>query len=396
MRIASVCRVLPTPADPTAGTFVFNRVKAMSRLAQVHAIQPVPYFPGIRPLPEWMKTASGATDGLEIERVPMLYVPGLLKAYDGRWLARSISSALRGLVHQRGIDLVDAHFGYPDGVGSCIAARRLDLPVFITVRGMEVDALRHKAIGPQLTSALRQAAGCICVSHSLRDVLASHGVSPEGVLVAPNAVDRSVFRPGNRLAARDQLQLSPDQRLIASIGHLVSGKRHDVLIRAMAQLHAAMPEARLVIIGAPAYDPHCPAALRRLTHELGLADVVQFAGRVHPARVPLWLQAADAFALATEREGCCNAVLEALACGLPVVTTPAGDNPYFVKDDINGRIVPIGDPAAMAEALSRVLGTSWDAEAISTSLPVAGWDSVARQVLSFFSRRLGRNSKDGL
>jgi glycosyltransferase involved in cell wall biosynthesis len=75
------------------------------------------------------------------------------------------------------------------------------------------------------------------------------------------------------------------------------------------------------------------------------------------------------FALATSREGCCNAILEALAAGRPVVTTPAGDNAHFVRDGVNGCIVPIDDAAATAAALERTLSRpDWDAEAISAVL----------------------------
>jgi glycosyltransferase involved in cell wall biosynthesis len=360
----------------------------MAGQTEVHAIQPVPYFPGVRPLPAWARTAEHAVEGLLIRHAPMFYVPAVLKSLDGFWLSRSVTPVIRRLMLDRSIDLIDAHFGYPDGVGCFTAARRLGVPVFVTVRGMEVDALRNPALASQLLPALQQANGCICVSHSLRDVLATYGVNPETMAVIPNAVDRAKFRPGNRAAARETLGLTRDRRYVISIGHLVSGKRHDILIRALAQIRRQSRDAELIIIGGAAYDPTCPAYLRRLAEESGVGAAVRFAGRIPPAEIATWLQAADLFALGTEREGCCNAVLEALACGLPVVTTPAGDNPYFVKDGINGWIVPVGDAAAMAQAIARTLDSSWDATAISASLRVENWDSVARQVLAYFAARL--------
>ena len=103
-----------------------------------------------------------------------------------------------------------------------------------------------------------------------------------------------------------------------------------------------------------------------------------------------WLRAADVFALATEREGCCNAVLEALAVGVPVVTTPAGDNPHFVKDGQNGYIVPVDDVPATAAALDRAVSTAqWDRQSISRNLAVGNWGNVAGQVLEYFAARRG-------
>lgn len=144
----------------------------------------------------------------------------------------------------------------------------------------------------------------------------------------------------------------------------------------------------LAIIGGEAYDATCPRDLEVIAAKAGVAASVRFVGKVHPGQVADWLRAADAFALATEREGCCNSVLEAVATGIPVVTTPAGDNPYFVTDDTNGQLVPIGDVEATAVALRRVLDRPWDAEAISRGLAVGDWDSVARRVLGFFAERI--------
>lgn len=383
MRIASVCRVLPSPDQPAAGAFVLRRLAAMADRADLQVIQPVPYLPILRPLPSWAREASHTAGGMTIAHAPMMYLPGALKSLDGRWLERSVYSKLAALHQARSIDAIDAHFGYPDGVGCVRAAKRLDIPVFVTLRGMEVDALRTRGIRSQLVRALRDANGCIAVSHSLRDLAVDVGVDPQDILVAPNAVDRAVFRPGDQAAARQQLGLPPDAPLIVSVGHLIAGKGHSVLIRALAALRKTRPSARLAIIGGPAYEPDHPRVLAEIARETGLQEATLFVGAVKPDAVALWLQAADVFALATEREGCCNSVLEALAVGLPVVTTPAGDNPRFVQDGVNGQLVGIGDIDGTAAALDSVLGRVWDQVGISRALAVGDWSDVAGQVLRF-------------
>jgi glycosyltransferase involved in cell wall biosynthesis len=389
LRILSVCRTLPQPGAPGAGIFVFNRLQAMARQSDLHVLQPVPTFPLLKPVPDWARQPRRVVDGLTIAHAPMFYLPRYGKSLDGFWLHRTVMRRLKDLHAENRVDLVDAHFGYPDGVGCVRAARTLGIPVFVTIRGLEAERVRLRSVGSQLVSALNAATGCISVSHALRQTMIDHGVNGANIEVIPNAVDRVMFQPAPRSAARARLGLSPGRRLIVSVGHLIRGKRHDVLIRALARLVRSHPGLDLAIVGGADYEADTPARLKSLVEELGLGERVRFLGAVPPGTVANWLQAADVFALATAREGCCNAILEALATGVPVVTTPVGDNPYYVKEGINGLLAPVGDTEALSEALHRCLELPWHADAISRSLAVGTWNQVASSVLTAFQGRLG-------
>jgi glycosyltransferase involved in cell wall biosynthesis len=256
------------------------------------------------------------------------------------------------------------------------------------VRGLETDVVEDRSSGPQLVEALNDATGVISVSHSLRDLLVTRGVRPGQFRVIPNAVDRQRFRPGDRLEARARLRLPAEVPLVVCVGNLIELKRHHVLIEAFARLRARLPTAELAIVGGGEAEPAYELRLRRLAETAGLRGAVRFVGRIPSAEVACWLQAADVFALATSREGCCNSILEALASGRPVVTTPAGDNAHFVRDGVNGYVVPIDDAPATAAALERALSrTDWDSAGISHGLEVGGWEDVAGEVLAFFRER---------
>lgn len=388
LSIASVCRTLPTPVTPGAGVFVLRRLAAMAEASDIRILQPVPCVPPLRRLPGWAQAPSHEAQGQAIHHAPMFYLPGVMKSLDSRWLARSILPRLREWHRLRPIDLIDAHFGYPDGVGCVRAARRLGIPAFVTIRGFEAERVEVPGIGTQIIGALTAAKGCISVSHSLRDKMVEHGVPPERIVVIPNAIDRDIFHPGAKLAARRVLSLPADDSLIVSVGHLVSLKRHDVVLRAIARLRSRGHNVRLAIVGGADYEPECPTALHRLAEDLGIAGQVRFVGAVEPANVADWLRAADVFALGTRREGCCNAILEALATGTPVVTTPVGDNPHFVRDGENGALVPVGDDEAMAHAIELALGREWDHGMISARLEIGGWSAVGRAVLDYIGDRL--------
>ena len=392
LRILSVCRTLPEPQAPGAGIFVFNRLKAMSAYASVRVMQPVPHFPAVRPLPTWALAGSRDWEGVRIHHEPMFYVPGVAKTLDGFWLSRSVRRHLSRDPSST-CDLVDAHFGYPDGVGCVRAAQQRNIPVFVTIRGLEADRMREPRIGGQIIDSLNAATGCISVSHSLRKVMIDHGVAGERIAVIPNAVDRTIFHPGDRREARHQLGLETDRRMVLSVGYLIRRKRHDVLLRAFALLADTNPDVDLVIVGDEGHEPDTPAQLRALVRSLGILDRVRFVGGVAPSIVATWMRAADVFGLATAREGCCNAVLESLATGLPVVTTPVGDNPYYVHAGCNGIVSPVDDAPALAGALESALATSWDSAAISSGLDVGTWNNVAERVLGEFSRRLAIGGK---
>jgi glycosyltransferase involved in cell wall biosynthesis len=266
-------------------------------------------------------------------------------------------------------------------------ARKLGAAVFITLRGLEVDLIEKEASRRPLVEAINLADGCICVSHYLRRTLAEAGADPACMTVIHNAVDRAVFRPGDRQRARLELGVDVRQPLIVSVGRLVSGKRHHVLLESFARLRASCPSAMLCIIGGPSFESTYPDRLKQMARELGGDGAVRIAGALPALDVVRWLQAADVFALGTEREGCCNAVLEALAVGVPVVTTPVGDNQFFVQDDRNGYLVPVDDVLALEVALARAIRRNWDQQSISSGLDVGDWSRVASRVVDYFVDR---------
>ncbi len=387
--IASVCRTLPTPDDPAYGVFVARRLAAVSGVSRVSVLQPVPYCPLVRPKPHWSRSEKHVAEGVDIHHAPMFYLPKVLKHLDGYWLYRSVIEPLAALKQEEKLDIIDAHFAYPDGAGCLRAARVLDVPVVMTLRGVEEEQLQVPAIARQVRSALASVDGCICVSHSLQRLAIAAGANENQTRVIHNAVNRGVFRPGDQKAARYGLPVTDDDAVVVSVGNLLSVKRHDVLIRAFALLRRRIDRARLVIVGGAMHEPETPTTLRKLCEELGIAESVSFVGRASESEVATWLKAADVFALASRREGCCNAILEALASGLPVVATAVGDNPWFIRDGENGYLVPVGDYSAFGDALRTTIEReNWDGDRISSMLPVGDWDSVAGNVLEFLTERI--------
>ena len=187
----------------------------------------------------------------------------------------------------------------------------------------------------------------VCVSPQVADfVVQEVGIPRHKILVIPNGIDLRDFEhlPGKH-QARAMLGLSSDWMLVGTVARLNSVKRLDVLLQAMSSLR----DVYAVIVG----DGSERAQLEAMSERSGLAGRVHFAGQQD--EVQTWLAALDVFVLSSDWEGMPNALLEAMAAGLPVVATAVGGTPEVVVDGVTGLLVPPRAPAALAEAIGCLL-----------------------------------------
>ena len=360
----------PNEKQPQLGLFVRERMFRVAQRVPACFVAPVPWFP-LQPLvgryrPYFRPTPARVEQqgGHEVHHPRFLSVPGVLKRADGFLLAASTLATVRRLVKQHGVTLIDAHFGYPDGYAATLLGRWLKLPVTVTIRGNEEVLARNPALRPLLASGLRRALRVFSVSDSLRTLALDLGVEDGKAITVSNGVDLDTFQPIPRTDARRELGIPLSAPVLVSVGGLVEGKGFHRVIAALPPLRAALPELVYLIAGGPTpigdWRPH----LERQTRELGLEGVVRFLGPVPPERLKWVLSAADVFVLATAREGWANVFLEAMACGLPVVTTRVGGNAEVVRSGDLGILVPFGEQDALANALREALTRHWDRGAI--------------------------------
>ncbi len=205
--------------------------------------------------------------------------------------------------------------------------------------------------------ALRRAAAFVALSSAIEEELRAGGVPPSRIHRIPNAVDLERFRPADaaeKREARASLELAADAPVVVYTGRLVRYKGLPVLLRAWAEVRRAHPRALLVLVGSEGADLHgCEAELRRTVAERALEESVRFTGAVED--VSPYLRAADAFAFPTEDEAFGISLLEAMASGLPAVTTPVGGVPDVVTDGKDALLVPPAQAEPLAAALSRLL-----------------------------------------
>ena len=190
----------------------------------------------------------------------------------------------------------------------------------------------------------------ICVSQAVADFAAQTiGIAPDKLVVIPNGVPLADFAPGERAPARARLGLPASAFVVGMVGRLEPVKGVPDLLAAFARLPSRHPETLLLLVGAGSQQ----RPLESLARRRGLGQRVRFLG--HREDVAALLPALDLLALSSHWEGMPNAVLEAMAAGLPVVATAVGGAPEVVVDGVTGLLVPPRDPQALAQAIAGLL-----------------------------------------
>ena len=393
-KILSLSSVYPNLSEPGAGLFIRARLEHMAAAADVKVVAPILCLDDV----------GRNGNKTNRARVPRYCQSGPLEVYHPRWLYVPGTGVLTALLlaleliwpvwrlrKRFPFQLLDAHFGFPEGIAAALLAGVLRLPFMVTLRGSELLHARYRWRRMGMRWALRRASRVLTVSEQLRIFALELGVDPGRVKTIPNGIDRARFHPREQEVSRARYGLPTATPIILAAGHLIELKGHHHLIRAMKQLLAGGSHVLLLIAGGvpgrgvSSYE----AELRALTAELRLQEAVRFLGPVSPDTLAELMSAADVFCLASSREGWPNVVNEALGCGTPVVATHVGAIPELIPSARYGFVVPVGDPAALAGAVKLALATPWDRRAIAAWGQTRGWEEVAEEVLEQVQQILG-------
>ena len=278
-------------------------------------------------------------------------------------------------------DVIDAHFGHPEGVAAALLATVFGCPFTVTLRGHETVHGLYRWRGQAMRWALRRAARVIAVSERLRQFAIAAGVPTERTVTISNGVDATLFHPRERGPLRQRLGMRPGVTAFVSAGHLIEGKGHHFVVEALADLRARGVNAELWVVGGLGPGGDYEREIHEVVKQRQLTKVVHFCGHVSPRELSGYMAAADVFCLASLREGCPNVVNEALACGTPVVASDVGAIPEMLTDQAYGIVVPPGDIAALKTALGRAMETQWDRAHIAAWGQARSWKQVATEAV---------------
>jgi glycosyltransferase involved in cell wall biosynthesis len=383
LRIAVVTRYFPSSAEPWQGRSAYQTLRVLARQADVRV-----FFPNAR-YPSWLRPRSRSYDLLDPSYSPpdvkVSYhdypaLPLFSRAFNGQMAARVLLPHVRKFAP----DLIFSFFLYPEGYAALQIGKALSVPVVAKGIGSDINRSHDPISAMHTRTVLREADFIATVSSGLRTRAIAMGASPEKTRAILNGCDLSVFHTRDGLEARKSLGIDPTAEAVVYIGRMDVKKGLRELVEAAASLHPQRPNLHVYLVGEGPDRPLIESAIQ--TRNAG--SYIHARPGCAPDDVAVWMAAADLVTLPSYMEGCPNVVLEAQACGRPVVATNVGGIPEIMNGEC-GRLVPPRDPAALARALATVLDKSWDAAAISAQRR-RSWSAVAAELLEIFESLTSR------
>lgn len=377
LKIAVVTRYFPSSVEPWQGRSAYQTLRVIACQADVQVFYPNARYPSmLRPrsrIYEKLDASWSPTD-VKSSYYDFPSLPLVSRPLNG-WMA---ARALLPHVRRFAPDVIFGCFLYPDGYAALKIGRALSVPTVAMSIGSDINNIGD-ALSARLTRAvLRESDFLVTVSSDLREKGVRMGASQQRSRTIVNGCDLTVFHARDRQEARRELGVDPGAEAVVYIGRMDLKKGLSELVEAAASLHSARPNLKVYLVGEGPDRSIIKSAI----------DARDAAGyiRALPAcdfdKVAMWMAAADLVTLPSYMEGCPNVVLEAQACGRPVVATNVGGIPEIMST-ASGCLVPPRDAAALAEAIGSVLDQCWDANAISAQRS-RSWNTVADELLAVF------------
>lgn len=355
-KVLYLSRNYPNAAMPRLGLWVEGLVRHARGKWDAQVVAPVPYCPPLPFLSEnytRFRKVPGNSRTVDIPVVhPRIPTPpgGRMRMLEGNLCLASIASSVGRLRRDFPFDLIHAHFTYPDGWVAAKLGERYGVPVVITEHASwQAWSSREPKILARARWAMEHCAAHVSVGSALREEMSETAAGTGNFVRIPNGIDDTVFT----LPSAD-VEKKRDQVLF--VGAIRPVKGLDILLHAFAAMVREGRVERLFVVGEVFFAAYrkAYAEARALAHELGLEDRVTFCGGVDHAEVARLMQESAVLVAPSRRETLGMVLVEALACGTPVVATACGGPSDIVTPDV-GKLVPVEDADALARAITSVL-----------------------------------------
>jgi len=394
MKVLLVSDVYARPDRAISATFFHRQALEVTRLGvEVRVLCPLPAFPGPSGIGRIGPSAAVRydLDGIAVTRVaypkPLPFGPAA--RLGGYLLERTLRRQIAVIRQGFDFDLIHGIRLFPIVSSLLPIAAEVGRPLLGLAIGSDVHThpYRSRGIRRLTRRAIEKSDRVAAVSRALARKMLELGEPRRAIRTIYNGVDTEQFAPAveQKSTLRAELGLPARGPGICTVCRVEREKGLRELGEAFERLTVAHPEAWLVVVGDGSYR----SEFERWVESRGLASRVFLPGACPHGEIPRWLNATDVFVLASHNEGLPNVVLEAMACGLPVVASDVGGTGEAVIEGRTGFLVPAAEVEPLTRCLERVvadgavrerLGSASRARAVETF----GWRGSAESLIELY------------
>ncbi|MCB1226792.1 MAG: glycosyltransferase [Verrucomicrobiales bacterium] len=372
-KLLFVSNLFPDAMEPYRGLDNATVLHALRESCDIQVISPRPWLPG-----RWTsKSCRSGDEWMQPIYVKAPYLPKIGGLANDRLMAAALRPPLKKLRNQAPWDWVMTSWLFPDGaaVGRCLGAGERQV---LIAQGSDVHAYLGSAQRrKKILSALQDARGCITRSASLARQLEQAGADPKRLYPIVNGIDTAHFYSGGEVEARQTLRVPEGATVLLWVGNFLTVKDPLKMLRTFAALRERLPnrDLLLVMIG---QGPLWEIADAEVA-STDLKEAVHLTGPLPAVEVARWMRAAHALCMTSQNEGLPNVILEAQACGLPVIATDVGGIAEVIDAPWKGALAARDDEAQWVARAVRILTeiTPEDRQRIAAIGSARTWDSAA-------------------
>ena len=384
MKICVISQAFPYPGLPQY-TFVGELCKAMASMGEeITVVAPQSIFrPLFRhepviPFKHVVKVENGKDIVVYTPKVVSVGMLPFRVKVNHFFAQRAINNTIKKYI--KDVDVFYGHFFF-EGFHALPEALRRNKPIIVA--SGETNVTFRESYKPYMSDFMKHLKGIICVSTKNKEEAIEAGLTNgRNCIILPNSVDNSLFYKRNKEECRAELGFPKDVFLVAFVGYFTHRKGSRRVSDAITLLQDR--QIKSIFIGrnndGDEVEPNCEGIL--------------YKGFMDHDKIPTYLCAADVFVLPTRAEGCCNAVVEALSCGLPVISSDRNFN-YDVLNDKNSIMVDPDDVEAISKAIKTLKDDPDRCESMSkAALEMAGSLTIkerARKIIAFIKQQTGIN-----
>ncbi|OUR80327.1 group 1 family glycosyl transferase [Colwellia psychrerythraea] len=362
-----ITNLFPLPWEPNRATFNRQQFAQLDDEFDKSIIVPVAF-------PEWFSHRKEIKQTENLRYVPYFYLPKVGRRFYSVFMFLSILMHSGWWLFTKNPKVILASWAFPEAVAASWLSKLFRCRFFFKVHGSDINL--HGKIpsrAKQIVQASKNAQGILSVSQALADEMISMGIERKKISVIYNGVDHQKF------GVETKAPLNGDYLLY--VGNLKHDKGVVELIKGFAKICNNYPTLNLVYAGSGIEKER----LGQLSKALNIADKVQLLGSVEHHKLPALITHAKALVLPSYNEGVPNVVLEAMACGTPVLATNVGGIPEVVDEKICGRLIKPRCEIAVENGLNDILNQPWNKEQIKAHSKKFTWENNKRQLIELLS-----------